>query len=100
MAVVIIRSMIWFHPGPRYRSHGPPVPILRHRYHSFAKTWARARGRPTPEETGSAHASLHGSLRARERRTLPEERFVRSMFDRVAPRYDLLNRIMAANLDK
>src|SRR5438067_6146520 len=31
---------------------------------------------------------------------VPEGRFVRGMFDRVAPRYDLLNRVMAANLDQ
>ncbi len=41
-------------------------------------------------------------MRPRERFRTPEEkeRFVRGTFDAIAPRYDLLNRVMSLNLDR
>lgn len=33
-------------------------------------------------------------------RVVPEEHRIRGMFDRVAPRYDFVNRLMAANMDQ
>lgn len=55
--------------------------------------WARLLKGPRPPRGVAPGVSQFGSPREKET-------YVQGMFDRIAPRYDLLNRLMAANLDQ